>query len=149
MYLFIVFASIAAIAVNLNSFRKHASAGQERAGCSFPGGIHHHHHGLFHHGLQPMARISQAILICLMFVGACAGSTGGGIKVSRILILFKSARRNLHNVFHPEEIRTVRIDGERVSEKTIQHVQAYLALYVFIVIISFLLVSLGPKGSSP
>ena len=83
-----------------------------------------------------------------MFVGACAGSTGGGIKVSRILILFKSARRNLHNVFHPEEIRTVRIDGERVSEKTIQHVQAYLALYVFIVIVSFLLVSLDPKEFS-
>lgn len=93
-------------------------------------------------------KASQAILVMLMFCGACAGSTGGGIKVSRILILFKSARRNLHNVFHPEEIRTVRIDGERVSEKTIQHVQAYLALYVFIIIVSFLLVSLDPKEFS-
>ena len=92
--------------------------------------------------------LSKEILVMLMFIGACAGSTGGGIKVSRILILFKSARRNLHNVFHPEEIRTVRIDGERVSEKTIQHVQAYLALYVFIIIVSFLLVSLDPKEFS-
>jgi trk system potassium uptake protein len=85
---------------------------------------------------------SKAVLIALMFVGACAGSTGGGIKMSRFIILYKAARRNLHNVFHPEEVRTVRIDGERVSEKTIQHVQAYLSLYVFILIISFLLVSM-------
>lgn len=90
----------------------------------------------------------QAILICLMFVGACAGSTGGGIKISRVIILFKSARRNLHNVFHPEEIRTVRVDGERVSERTIQHVQAYLAIYVFLLIASFLLISLDPLECS-
>ncbi len=91
---------------------------------------------------------SKAILLALMFVGACAGSTGGGVKVSRVLILFKSARRNLHNVFHPEEIRVVRIDRERVSEKTVQHVQAYLAIYVFILIASFLLISMDPTDFS-
>jgi trk system potassium uptake protein len=84
---------------------------------------------------------SKAVLLCLMFVGACAGSTGGGIKIARIMILYKAAKRNLHNVFHPEEVRTIKIDDSRVSERTIQQVQGYLSIYVFILIVSFLLVS--------
>jgi len=91
---------------------------------------------------------AKTILICLMFVGACAGSTGGGIKVSRILILIKAIRRNTHEVFHPQEIRTIRMDGNRVSERTLAHVQVYLAAYVFIVLVSLLLVSLDPANYS-
>lgn len=84
---------------------------------------------------------SRAILFCLMFVGASAGSTGGGIKVVRVMLLGKSIRRNAHQIFHPHEVRVIRMNGQRVSEQTVSNVTAYLAAYVIIVIISFLAVS--------
>lgn len=85
--------------------------------------------------------LSKAILLCLMFVGASAGSTGGGIKVSRVLLLFKSVQRNLHQTFHPNEVRIIRMSGSRVPEQTLANVNSYLAAYVLIVVVSFLLVS--------
>ncbi|MDO4621040.1 MAG: TrkH family potassium uptake protein [Lachnospiraceae bacterium] len=89
---------------------------------------------------------SKAILLCLMFVGASAGSTGGGIKVSRVMLLVRNLRRNAHQIFHPHEIRIVRMNGQRVPEQTIFNVNGYLAGYVIIVIVSFLLLSLD-KGN--
>ena len=85
--------------------------------------------------------LSKAILICLMFVGASAGSTGGGIKVSRVLLLIKNLRRNAHQIFHPHEVRVVRMNGQKVGEQTILNVNSYLAAYVIIVIVSFLVLS--------
>lgn len=85
---------------------------------------------------------SKAILLCLMFVGASAGSTGGGIKVSRVLLLIKNLRRNAHQIFHPHEVRIVRMNGSRVPEQTMSNVNNYLAAYVIIVIVSFLLLAL-------
>lgn len=85
--------------------------------------------------------LSKAILLCLMFVGASAGSTGGGIKVVRVALLGKSIRRNAHQIFHPHEVRVIRMNGQRVSEQTVTNVTSYLAAYVIIVIISFLLVA--------
>ncbi len=84
---------------------------------------------------------SKAILMCLMFVGASAGSTGGGIKVVRVTLLFKSIRRNAHQIFHPHEVRVIRMNGARVSEQTVTNVTSYLAAYVIIVIGSFLLIA--------
>ncbi len=81
---------------------------------------------------------SKAILLCLMFVGAMAGSTGGGIKVSRVMLLVKSVRRNAHQIFHPHEVRVIRVNGQRVEEQTVTNVTSYLAAYVIIVIFSFL-----------
>ena len=85
--------------------------------------------------------LSKAILLCLMFVGASAGSTGGGIKVSRVLLILKSIKRNCHEIFHPHEVRIIRMNGQRVSEKTVMNVMGYLAAYVIIVIVSFLILS--------
>ena len=85
--------------------------------------------------------LSKSILLCLMFVGASAGSTGGGIKVSRVLLLLKNIRRNCHQIFHPHEVRIIRMNGQRVPEKTVTNVNGYLAAYVIIVIASFLILS--------
>ena len=82
--------------------------------------------------------LSKGILLCLMFVGASAGSTGGGIKVSRVLLLLKSIRRNANQIFHPHEVRIIRMNGQRVPEQTITNVHGYLAAYVMIVLFSFL-----------
>ncbi|MEI3245876.1 MAG: TrkH family potassium uptake protein [Lachnospiraceae bacterium] len=85
---------------------------------------------------------SKSILVCLMFCGACAGSTGGGIKVSRVLLLGKSLKRNIRQMLQPRKVMVVRSNGQKVDEKILANVNAYLAAYVIIIILSFLVVSL-------
>lgn len=84
---------------------------------------------------------SKAILLCLMIVGACAGSTGGGIKCGRILLLFKSLRRNIQKLLRPQRIQAVRSNGQVVDEKVLENTNAYLAAYTIILMISFLIIS--------
>ena len=85
---------------------------------------------------------SKAILMFLMVVGACAGSTGGGLKVSRLLLLLKSLGRNIVQILNPRRVRVVRNNGAVVQEKILDNTNAYLAVYVSFVIFSFILVSL-------
>ncbi|MDO5701969.1 MAG: TrkH family potassium uptake protein [Lachnospiraceae bacterium] len=82
---------------------------------------------------------SKAILMCLMFCGASAGSTGGGIKVARVLLLAKGIRRNAKQIFHPNEVRIICMNHQRVPEQTMANVNGYLSAYVAIVIVSFLI----------
>jgi trk system potassium uptake protein TrkH len=84
---------------------------------------------------------SKAILLILMAIGACAGSTGGGFKCARILLLCKGFRRNLAQVIRPQKVQAIRVNGEPVSEKILTNTNAYLCAYVLILVISFLLVS--------
>ena len=85
---------------------------------------------------------SKSILLCLMVCGACAGSTGGGIKVARILLLFKSLKRNIAQMLHPRQVKAVRNNGLVVDERVIANTNAYLAAYTIIVFVSFMLISL-------
>ena len=85
---------------------------------------------------------SKTILLCLMVVGASAGSTGGGIKVSRVLLLFKSLRRSFLQMLHPRRVEMVRNNGQVVDDKVVETTNAYLIAYVFILFLSFLLLSL-------
>ncbi len=91
---------------------------------------------------------SKAMLLFLMFVGASAGSTGGGIKNVRVLLLLKNLKRNAHQIFHPNEVRIVRMNRQRVSEQTLNNVNSYLTIYVLIVIASVLLISADPGNFS-
>ncbi|RKJ51790.1 TrkH family potassium uptake protein [bacterium 1XD42-54] len=85
---------------------------------------------------------SKTILVLLMFVGACAGSTGGGIKVSRIVILFKSVLKELDFIVHPRNIRKLKMDGRVVEHAVIRSVNVFLISYLFIFAGSVLLISL-------
>ena len=85
---------------------------------------------------------SKAILLSLMVIGACAGSTGGGLKCGRALLLLKSLRRNIRKVLHPQKVQIVRNNGQMVDEKVLENTNAYLAAYVVIVLLSFILISL-------
>ena len=85
---------------------------------------------------------SKAILMCLMVSGACAGSTGGGIKVARILLLFKSLRRNIRQVLNPRKVQAVRNNDTIVDEKVLDNTNAYLAAYVIIIFVVFAIISL-------
>lgn len=85
---------------------------------------------------------SKCILVLLMFIGACAGSTGGGIKVSRILIFAKTALREVRELSQPRLIRTVRMDGKKLEDRVIRGTLLFLAAYVLLFFLSLLLVCL-------
>ena len=85
---------------------------------------------------------SKGLLMLLMIVGACAGSTGGGLKCARALLLLKSLRRNIRQVLHPRKVQVVRVNGKVVSETVLDNANAYLAAYVVIIIVCYLVVSL-------
>ena len=85
---------------------------------------------------------SKTILLCLMVVGASAGSTGGGLKVGRLLLLLKGVRRNIRQMLHPRKVEVVRNNGEVVDQKILDNTNAYLAAYVVIIFLVFLIISL-------
>ena len=85
---------------------------------------------------------SKSIIMFLMIVGACAGSTGGGLKIARLLILLKSLRRNITKVLNPKKVRLVRNNGQVINETVIENTNAYLAAYIMIIIFSYILISL-------
>ena len=76
-----------------------------------------------------------------MFIGACAGSTAGGIKVSRVILLCKNIRAELRKMLHPRSVSTVRFEGKRVSDRMLDGVKVYLAVYILIFIIGYLVLS--------
>lgn len=140
LYLVIIAVTIAAITINIRSFYPTVRECIHQAAFAVATVMSTSGFAISDFNLWPA--FSKAVLLFLMFCGACAGSTGGGIKVSRILLLFRSLRRNYHQNTHPSEVRKVRTNGQVVDEKVMNNVNAYLIAYVMIVIISFLLISL-------
>lgn len=86
--------------------------------------------------------LSKTILLLVMFVGACAGSTGGGIKVIRVVLAMKIIHRGTRRAIHPQEVSSVHMDGEVVDEETVSSVTSFLLLYAVIFVGALLLVSL-------
>ena len=85
---------------------------------------------------------SKAILLMLMVVGASAGSTGGGIKVARVLLIFKSLRRNIRKIVNPQKVMVVRNNRRPVDETVLDNTNAYLSAYMIILIVVYLVISL-------
>ncbi|MBE6006468.1 MAG: TrkH family potassium uptake protein [Sarcina sp.] len=91
---------------------------------------------------------SRCLLVLIMFIGACAGSTGGGIKVSRIVILIKAGLQEVHHYVHPRAVTAVQMDGKPVERETVRSVVMYVGVYVVIFTVSVLLVTLFDGGQS-
>lgn len=89
--------------------------------------------------------LSQMILIILMFVGACAGSTGGGFKVQRFIIMFKSAKKYLKKLVHPKSVNIVKSDDKTMDVETVHGVQNYLIIYLALMMVSLLLLAINNK----
>lgn len=85
--------------------------------------------------------LSKTILLLLMIIGASAGSTGGGFKCGRVLLVMKSLRRSVQQIVHPQKVQVVRVNGQPIEEKVIQNTNAYLAAYAILIVASFLLIS--------
>lgn len=87
-------------------------------------------------------QLSRSLLVVLMVIGASAGSTGGGVKCARIVLLFKSLSSQIKRMLHPRSVNLVRADGHVVSEETLQGVSTYMSAYCAIAVVSFLILSL-------
>ncbi len=89
--------------------------------------------------------LSKGILLVLMFIGGCAGSTGGGLKVSRLVMLFKSVLREMKRMLHPRSVTAVEFEGKAVDNQTLSSVATYFACYIFCIIAVFLVVCIEPS----
>ena len=87
---------------------------------------------------------SKCVLVLVMFVGACAGSTGGGIKVSRIVVLCKGAKHEMTRMLHPKQVKKITMDGHIVEHEVVRNTNSYIVVYILMFIVSLLLVSLDP-----
>ena len=88
--------------------------------------------------------LSKALLLLMMFMGGCAGSTAGGLKLSRVILLLKTMRNRVRRVIYPRTVSTVRFEGKSVDEEIVSGVITYFALYVFCIITLFIILSFEP-----
>ena len=86
--------------------------------------------------------VSRTVLVILMFIGACAGSTGGGIKVSRLIILCKTIKRELIQITHPKSVKKIKMDGKTVEDDVIQSTHVFMIAYLIIFTLSVLFVGI-------
>lgn len=86
--------------------------------------------------------LAQTILILLMFIGSCAGSTAGGIKISRFVIYLKTIKKQLSYLIHPRSVKTLKMDNKPITHETVRIVNVYFAIYIVFFVISFLLILL-------
>lgn len=86
-------------------------------------------------------QLSRTLLVLIMFIGACAGSTGGGIKVSRIAILVKTVKQEMGYFIHPRSVKVMKMDGKAVDKNTVRGVSAFLVTYVLIYAVSMILLA--------
>lgn len=144
LYCFIVFASIALISLDLIHALDASFATMEEGlrTVSFQVATIISTTGYATADFDLWPSFSKAILFCLMFVGGCAGSTGGGFKVGRLVLVLKILRRNINQVLNPQKIQVVRVNDQVIDEKILSHTNAYLAAYVVIILASFLVISL-------
>lgn len=90
--------------------------------------------------------LSRALLVLIMFIGACAGSTGGGLKVSRVIIGVKSIAKELYLLVHPKQVKKVTIDKVPVEHEVVRATNVYMVCYVIVFAVSVLLVSIENYG---
>ncbi len=140
LYLGVVFLSILLITVNISSL--YGSVWESLRHASFQVSSIITTTGFSTVNFDLWPAFSKGILLALMLIGACAGSTGGGIKCARVLLLIKGARRNISQIMHPQKVQVIRVNGRVVDERILSNTNAYLAIYLLILIGSFLLLGL-------
>ena len=140
LYLGIVFGSIVLISWNLWGFYDTAEETLRQVSFQVASIITTTGYATTDFDLWPS--FSKTLLLCLMVVGASAGSTGGGLKVARLLLLVKGVRRNIRQMLNPRKVELVRSNGNVVNEKILANTNAYLAAYVLIIFGVFAIISL-------
>ena len=141
VYLGIVAASTAAIAANILSLYDSVGTALRHTFFQVSSVITTTGYATVDFGQWPV--FSKTVLVLLMFVGGCAGSTAGGLKVTRIVTLAKAAVMDMRKMLHPNTVINVRMEGRALPEKQVRGVQAYLSIYILILCGSWLLLSLA------
>lgn len=137
-YVGIIAVAIAVITFNIRDF--YPSVGQAFQQAAFQVGSIITTTGYATTDFNTWPQVSKTILVMLMFVGACAGSTGGGIKVSRFVILLKTINKELHHFLHPKAVRKISMDGKVVEHEVVRSINVFMIAYVLIFSFSVLLV---------
>ena len=140
LYLGLIFGSILLITLNLGDF--YPTLGETVRHAAFQVSTIITTTGFATTDFDLWPAFSKSILVCLMLVGASAGSTGGGLKCARLLLLMKSLGRNIRQTINPNKVLVVRNNGQVVNEKLLHNCGAYLSAYVIIMFVSFMVVSL-------
>ncbi len=140
MYLIVIFASISIICINCRHLFTSVFETIKHSAFQVASIITTTGYASADFNLWP--ELSKSILVLLMFFGACAGSTGGGIKISRILISLKSIVKEVRILAHPKSTLKIKINGKSVEHETVRAVNVFLMSYIAIFIISFLLITL-------
>ena len=86
--------------------------------------------------------LSKVILVVLMFIGACAGSTGGGMKVSRVMVWTKGGMHEVGRMIHPKQVKKITIDGKIVEHEVVRSINAYLSAFILIFVVSLAIIAL-------
>ena len=89
--------------------------------------------------------LSQSLILALMFIGACAGSTAGGFKISRLIIILKSVRRDIRKFFKPNSVKALSLDGDPLTEDTVKSAVGYLSVYAVFLFAAIILISFDGK----
>lgn len=143
-FLCVVFVSIALITINLWTLktRLYPTLGETVRHAAFQVGSIVSTTGFCSTNFDLWPEFSRILLVMLMFIGACAGSTGGALKCSRVLVLFKCIRREIRQVVHPRSVNVVKLDGKVVPEETLRSILIFFAAYMFITFASTMVVAL-------
>lgn len=139
-YLAIIFVSIVIIAVNISGMYQTAEEAIRHSAFQVATIITTTGYSTTDFNTWPS--LSKTILVILMIVGACAGSTGGGIKVSRIVLLFKTIRKELDGIIHPRYIKKIQFDGASVAHETVRNTNVFIAIYFMVFFLSVLLIAI-------
>ncbi len=140
LYIGLILGSI--VLITLNIYGRYETLGETLRHAAFQVGSIITTTGYATADFDQWPTFSKSILMLLMITGACAGSTGGGLKCARVLLLFKNLRRNIRKLMNPRKVLVVRTAGRPVSETVVDNTHAYLAAYVTIIILGILLISL-------
>lgn len=132
----------AILVITLDIFHQYNSLGESLKHAAFQVGSIITTTGYATTDFNGWGHMSRTILVVLMFIGACAGSTGGGIKVSRIIIAIRTVKKELVSYIHPRAVKKVSMDGKTVEHEVVRSINVFLIVYVMIFIISILLVTI-------
>ena len=139
-YLLVIFATIGIITFNIRSF--FPTIGEALKHAAFQVGSIITTTGFSTTNFDLWPQVSKTILIMLMFMGACAGSTGGGIKVSRLLILIKTLKKELFTIVHPRGVKKITMDKRPIEHETVRLTNIFMVAYIFILAFSILLIGI-------
>jgi trk system potassium uptake protein TrkH len=139
VYLGIVVASITTIAINIRAMSASTSEAIRNSAFQVASIISTAGFTTTNYDIWP--GFSKAILLILMFTGACAGSTAGGLKLSRILLWFKMVRNELRHLLSSRSVNSIKVDGKQVDQSVQKNAANYMILFFFIFVIIFLVLS--------